>query len=226
MNPYLIMLAAAALMRVVLALSDGSNEAKLATAAATEARASSAARAPASEPALPSFGLDPVHSAALFRIQHLQAGQFWGRINALSGTVAYADDDSAAPQFDVTASLANIDTGSDKLDKNLQGPNFFNALEFPELRFRSTGGTRAGTSRWRVTGEMTIHGVTQIIEVEVEVTGIGLGPTGRKAGFEATAEIQRSAFGMNWGIEKPPRMLGDSVRLIISLEGDEAKVAP
>ena len=71
------------------------------------------AAAPRQEAAAPAtIQLDPVHSFALFRIQHLEAGQFWGRFNALEGSVAYPLDDSAAPAFDVTVKVANADTGS------------------------------------------------------------------------------------------------------------------
>ena len=103
--------------------------------------------------------LDPVHSVALFRIQHLEAGLFWGRFNALEGTVKWTMEPTAAPTFDISAKVANADTGSEKLDGNLQGPNFFNAKEFPTITFKSTGATAAGDRHWMVKGDLTLHGV-------------------------------------------------------------------
>ncbi|MSR42224.1 MAG: YceI family protein, partial [Phycisphaerales bacterium] len=170
-----------------------------------------------------SIKLDAVHSAALFRIQHLGAGFFWGRFNALEGTVQWPLDNSAVPMMDVTAKVANIDTSSEKLDANLQGPNFFNAKEFPDIHFHSTGGTRTSEHIWRIEGDLTLRGVTKSVAAECLVAGIGKGPMGKKVGFECTLTIKRSDFGMSWGIEKPPKMLGDEVRLIIALEGDEVK---
>jgi len=178
-------------------------------------------------PSAATIALDPVHSFALFRIQHLEAGQFWGRFNALEGTVTYPLDDSACPRFDVTVKVANADTGSEKLDGNLQGPNFFNAIEFPTLTFVSSEapGERIGERRWKVRGDLTVRGVKRPVEVDCTVTGIGETPVGRKVGFECLLEIKRSDFGMRWGIENPPKVLGDEVRLVIGLEGDERKAA-
>jgi polyisoprenoid-binding protein YceI len=169
-----------------------------------------------------SITLDPVHSLALFRIHHLQAGLFWGRFNALEGTVRWTLEPRAVPTFDVTAKVANADTGSDKLDGNLQGPNFFNAKEFPTIRFVSSAGTAVGDRHWSIPGELTLRGVTKQVTVDCVATGIGAGPTGPKAGFECTLTIKRSDFGMTWGIEKPAKSLGDEVRLVIALEGDVA----
>lgn len=163
--------------------------------------------------------LDPIHSMALFRIQHLKSGMFWGRLNALAGTVVLDPSGDAAPQFDVTASLDQIDTGSEKLDGNLKGPNFFNAKEFPTLNFKSTSGERVSATTWRVTGEMTIRGQVRSVTVDVEMTGVGGTPVEQHAGFEARCTIKRSDFGMTWGIEKPAAVLSDDVQLIVSLEG-------
>jgi len=183
--------------------------------------AQSAPLAPATA-APQSIALDPVHSLALFRIHHLEAGLFWGRFNALEGTVRWTLESRAVPTFDVTAKVANADTGSDKLDGNLQGPNFFNAKEFPTIRFVSSAGTALGDRHWSIPGELTLRGVTKQVAVDCVATGIGAGPTGPKAGFECTLTIKRSDFGMTWGIEKPAKSLSDEVKLVIALEGDVA----
>jgi polyisoprenoid-binding protein YceI len=179
---------------------------------------------PTHAPAAGELTLDPVHSMALFRIQHLEAGQFWGRINALSGSVAWPMDDSAAPVIKAVADIKNIDTGSEKLDNNLKGPSFFNEKEFPSISFTATGGTRVAERHWTLTGDLSLHGITKPVTVDCVVTGVGKGPAGKKVGFECQVTIKRSEFGMNWGIEKPPKALGDEVRLVIGLEADEAKV--
>ena len=85
--------------------------------------------------------------------------------------------------------------------------------------------TRVSERHWKVKGDLTIRGVTRPVEVDCVVTGIGKGPLGKKVGFECTLEIKRSDFGMKWGIETPPKVLGDAVRLVIGLEGDEKKAA-
>ena len=180
-----------------------------------------AAALPAGAP--PKITLDPVHSVALFRIQHLEAGQFWGRFKALEGEARWTPDSKDAPTFDVTAKVSNADTGTEKLDGNLQGPNFFNAKEFPTIHFTSTGGSALGDRHWTVKGNLTLHGVTKPVEADCVATGIGNGPTGKRVGFECTLTVRRSEFGMKWGIEKPAKALGDEVKLVVALEGELAE---
>jgi polyisoprenoid-binding protein YceI len=162
--------------------------------------------------------LDPVHSMALFRVQHAGAGQFWGRFNEVTGTVEYPRDHSAAPSFDVVIKTASVDTGTAKLDRHLQGPDFFNAREFQEMTFKSTSATRTGDRTWTVQGNLTILGKTVPVEAAVEGTGVVGNPVVAKAGWEATFTIFRSDFGMNWGVDNGA--LGDEVKLVIGLEGD------
>ena len=178
---------------------------------------------PAAQPAAAAMTLDPVHSMALFRIQHLEAGQFWGRFNGVEGSVSWPLDDASAPMIKAIAKVEQVDTGSEKLDGNLKGPNFFNAKEFPEIAFTTTTGTRVGERHWTLTGDLSLHGVTKPVTVDCVVTGVGKGPTGKKVGFECQLTIKRSEFGMTWGIEKPPKALGDEVKLVIGLEADETK---
>jgi polyisoprenoid-binding protein YceI len=178
---------------------------------------------PAAQPAAAAMTLDPVHSMALFRIQHLEAGQFWGRFNGVEGSVSWPLDDASAPMIKAIAKVERVDTGSEKLDGTLKGPNFFNAKEFPEIAFTTTAGTRVGERHWTLTGDLSLHGVTKPVTVDCVVTGVGKGPTGKKVGFECQLTIKRSEFGMTWGIEKPPKALGDEVKLVIGLEADETK---
>lgn len=193
--------------------------------AATAPRAQEGtAPAPASAVAAPgAITLDPVHSMGIFRVHHLEAGYFYGRFKELEGTATWPLDDSAAPTFDVTAKVKNADTGSAKLDGNLQGPNFFNEAEFPTMRFVSKSAKPLGARHYAVTGDFTLRGVTREVEIDCTVTGVGKGPLGQKVGFECLLTIKRSDYGMDWGISKPPKALGDEVKLIVSLEGDVKK---
>ncbi len=169
--------------------------------------------------------LDPIHSMAIFRIQHLGAGFFHGRFNELTGSVQWKLDDSEAPAFDVTAAVNKVDTGSEKLDGNLQGPNFFNQAEFPTLTFRSTSAKKLGERHYTLTGDLTLRGMTKSVEADCTVTGIGKAPGGEKVGFECALTINRADFGMKWGIDAPKGALGSEVKLTIALEGDVAKAA-
>ena len=163
--------------------------------------------------------LDPVHSFGLFRVQHMNAGMFWGRFNDVTGTVIHHEDGSNPPQLEVRCAVESIDTGSEKLDRTMLGPKWFNGKEHEAMTFVSSSGEKVDESHWRLKGDLTIAGVTREVEVMTELTGIGGGPQGRKIGFECTLEINRNAFG----IRILRGAIGDKVSLVVGLEADETK---
>lgn len=166
-----------------------------------------------------SFTLDPVHSAVLFRVHHAGAGQFWGRFNDVTGTVSWPRDDSAAPVCDIEVPVDSIDTGTDKLDRTLQGPDFFNGREFETMTFTGTSATRDGDAGpWHITGDLTLLGRSRPVTAVIEHTGVVGNPVVAKSGWEATFTINRSDYGMDWGVDNGA--LGDEVKIIVSLEGN------
>jgi len=166
-----------------------------------------------------SWKLDPVHSFGLFRVQHMNAGMFWGRFNDVTGTITHHEDGSTPPQLEVRCAVESIDTGSEKLDRTMLGPKWFNGKEHEAMAFVSTSGEQIDATHWKLKGDLTIAGVSREVEVMTELTGIGGGPQGRKIGFECTVEINRNAFG----IRILRGAIGDKVRLVVGLEGDEIK---
>ena len=167
------------------------------------------------------YAIDGVHSKALFRVQHLGAGRFWGRFNDVSGTVMF--DRGVEIRMDVAIRTESVDSGNKDLDKHLMSPDFFNAKEpsCATMTFKSTGCSMGDKGIYMVTGDLTIHGVTKQVTVPVEFTGAADMGRGARAGCETTFSIKRSEYGMNWGVEKG--MLGDEVRITVALEGVEAK---
>ena len=147
-----------------------------------------------------SWKLDPVHSFGLFRVQHMNAGMFWGRFNDVTGTITHQEDGSAPPQLDVRCAVESIDTGSEKLDRTMLGPKWFNGKEHEAMTFVSLLVNKSAT-HWKLKGDLTIAGVSREVEVMTELTGIGGGPQGRKIGFECTVEINRNAFGIRFFAE-------------------------
>ena len=166
-----------------------------------------------------SWQLDPVHSFGLFRVQHMNAGMFWGRFNNVTGTITHHEDGSMPPKLEVHCAVESIDTGSEKLDRTMLGPKWFNGKEHEAMTFVSTSGEKIDSTHWKLKGDLTIAGVSREVEVMTELTGIGGGPQGRKIGFECTVEINRNAFG----IRILRGAIGDKVRLVVGLEGDEMK---
>ena len=117
------------------------------------------------------------------------------------------------------SAVESIDTGSEKLDRTMLGPKWFNGKEHEAMTFVSTSGEKIDATHWKLKGDLTIAGVSREVEVMTELTGIGGGPQGRKIGFECTVEINRNAFGIGFFAE-PSVTRCD---LVVGLEGDEIK---
>lgn len=160
------------------------------------------------------FVVDDVHSMALFRIQHMGAGQFWGRFNDVSGEVKYEEGKSIS--FNISIDVNSVDSGNSKLNAHLQSPDFFNAVEFPKMSFKSTSAKAIGGDRFEVSGELSIHGITKQVSVNIEASKIATMGGKTRAGFEGTFEIKRSDYGMTYGVEQGS--IGDPVRIIIAIE--------
>ena len=164
------------------------------------------------------FNIDSVHSTAIFRVQHLGAGNFYGRFNELEGIIDW--DAEAGPSFDVSIKIESVDSGNEALDRHLKNADFFDAKQFPTMTFKSTGAKKMGDN-WKVMGEMTMHGVTKAVEVDMEFVGRADVGRGDRVGFETTFTVKRSDFGMKWGVENGA--LGDATKIIVSLEGIKAE---
>ncbi|MFO0827649.1 MAG: YceI family protein [Phycisphaerales bacterium] len=180
--------------------------------------------APATKPAASAttaaatYDVDPTHSKALFRVQHLGAGAFWGRFNDVTGTFTGANGSPDGAAFDITVKVDSVDTGTDKLDAHLKSPDFFNAKEHPTLTFKSTSVKKGAKDGWLdVSGDLTMNGVTKPVTAMVEWIGTNEGPMGKRSGYEATLNIKRSDWNINYGVDK--NMVGNDVRLVVSLEG-------
>lgn len=167
------------------------------------------------------FTVDDVHSMALFRVQHFGAGQFWGRFNDIEGNFTFEPGKAEGMKFDITIKVDSIDTANDDLNKHLRSPDFFSAKDFPSMTFKSTSAKKADDMVYDVTGDLTLHGVTKSVVARVEYCGMADMGRGLKAGFEAQLVIKRSDFGIKYGTDKGA--IGDSVKIIVGLEGGVAK---
>jgi polyisoprenoid-binding protein YceI len=160
------------------------------------------------------FEVDPVHSTVVFRIQHMGVSFFQGRFNTIAGHVAL---DAATPGnsvVEITIESGSIDTNNAKRDDDCRGPDLLNASEFPQIGFKSESVKALGKDRFEVAGQLSFHGETKPLTVQVDQTGMGQGRGGQIAGFETTFTIKRSDFGMD-GMQGA---LGDEVRLTLAIE--------
>lgn len=162
--------------------------------------------------------IDPVHSFVIFSVHHLQAGYVYGTFEAgPSGNISYDKSDPEKSSFDVHVDVDSLHTHNSRRDKDLKGPDFFNVKQFPDLTFKSASVKKTGDSTMDVTGDLTLRGVTKLITVSMEMTGVGKGMSGEtRVGFQTNFTIKRSDFGM---LADPDPIIGDEVRIIVALEG-------
>jgi polyisoprenoid-binding protein YceI len=168
--------------------------------------------------------LDPPHSSAQFAIRHMGISTVRGAFTKVTGTV----EDSADPAksaVNVSIDAASIDTRVEMRDKDLRGENFFDVAKYPTITFKSTKVESAGTGKLKVTGDLTMHGVTKQAVLDVDgPTPAFKDPKGKShRGISATTTITRSDFG----ITADAGMVGDSVAIQLDVElVDQAPGAP
>ncbi len=162
------------------------------------------------------YNIDATHSSALFRIQHFGAAWFYGRFNDIAGTMVFDDADPTKTVIDVTVKVESVDTNLEKRETHLKSPDFFDVAQYPNMTFKSKKVTAKGNTTLSVVGDLTIHGVTREVTLDVDRSGTGKDPWGNtRTGAEAVFNIKRSDFF--GGVKQDG--LSDDVRLIISLEG-------
>jgi polyisoprenoid-binding protein YceI len=161
------------------------------------------------------FKVDPVHSFVLFSVQHLGVANTYGRFNDISGTVVFDKDNPSKSSVELSVPVESVDTNSAKRDQSLKSPDYFNAKQYPTLTFKSTKVEGSGDTL-KVSGDLTIHGVTRSLTVDFKKGGEGKGVFGEaRGGGETRFTIKRSDFGMNFQQD----LIGDAVTIILSLEG-------
>lgn len=162
------------------------------------------------------YKVDPVHSSVLFRVKHFDTGYFYGRFNAISGTIVFDKQNPSRSSVSLEVRAESVDTNDPKRDGHLKSPDFFNVRQFPVITFKSTSVKPLKANVWEVRGNFTLLGVTRPLTVQVTLTGEGKDPFGNyRVGFETTFDIKRSNFGMKYMLGP----LSDEVRIILSVEG-------
>jgi polyisoprenoid-binding protein YceI len=161
------------------------------------------------------YAADTAHSSVVYRVKHLNTSFAWGRFNDIKGAFTLDEGNPAEGRFDFQVKADSIDTADPKRDQHLKSPDFFNAVQFPTITFKSQSITRS-TNGYEVTGDLTLHGVTKPITLKVIQTGAGKDMKGTPiAGIETSFTIKRSDFGMS----KMIPAVGDDVWVNVSIEG-------
>ena len=164
--------------------------------------------------------VDTAHSAAGFSVKHLLVSTVRGTLGPIKGTVEYDGKSLESLKADITIDVTQINTGTEGRDKDLKSPNFFDVAQFPTATFKSKRAVADGAGKFKLTGDLTMHGVTKELTLTVEGPSAPLkqGPNLR-VGALATATINRRDWGLQYSrmVEATPAV-SDEVQITIDLE--------
>lgn len=161
---------------------------------------------------------DKAHSRLGFTVTHLGISDVTGSFKNFDVTVNSTKADFSDAKFELTADVNSINTDIEMRDNHLKSPDFFDAAKFPTLTFKSKELKNVGKNKYKLTGDLTLHGVTKPVTMDVLYRGTIENPMSKKptAGFQLTGTIKRSDFGIGGGFPAP--MLSDEV--IIKADGE------
>ncbi len=167
------------------------------------------------------YEIDPVHSTVAFKVRHFFT-EVPGRFKEFSGTITVDPENLENLSTETTIKAASIDTDNEDRDKHLRSADFFDVEKYPEIVFKSKGVESTGDKTGKVTGDLTIHGITREIELDAKLLGKGKGMQGEtKTGWKATTRINRSDFGLNWGkMIEGSAIVGDEVEIELNIEAN------
>lgn len=170
------------------------------------------------------YNLDPYHTTIGFKVKHLMITNVKGGFEKFKGTVVIDENDITNSKVNVSIEIASINTNIAPRDQHLRSSDFFDAAKYPVMTFDSTKVERAGADKLKVTGNLTLRGVTKQVVLNVE------GPSGEikspqgvaKRGASAYLTINRQDFGVSWNkkLDAGGAVVGDDVQIIIDAEFD------
>ncbi|MEU8888827.1 YceI family protein [Streptomyces sp. NPDC048442] len=162
------------------------------------------------------YTIDPSHSSIGFTVRHAMVTNVRGSFPDHEGTLKLDGSDPAASEAFLTIRVASIDTGAEDRDNHLRSADFFDVEAFPEMTFRSTKAELRGGDDYRITGDLTIKGVTRPLSIDLEFNGAATDPFGNeRVGFEGSTTILRSEWGLTWNaaLETGGVLVSDKVKL-------------
>lgn len=176
------------------------------------------------------WDLDTAHASAGFSVKHLGITNVHGTLGAVSGTVEMDDKDITKSKVEASIDVKGIDTRSEKRDNHLKSADFFHVEKFPTAMFKSTKIEKISDTKLKVTGDLTMHGVTKSVTLDTEVTPEVKNPfsgTPTRA-LTATGMVNRQDFGLTWksAAVEAIKVVGDEVKLSIEAELLKKEAAP
>ena len=168
------------------------------------------------------WNLDPVHSAAEFKVRHMMIANVKGKFAGITGRLSLDESDLTQSRVKATIEAATVDTGNADRDTHLKSPDFFDVAQFPTLTFQSARIVRKDEDTLAVTGDLTIRGTTRQVTFEVEgPTPPNKDPWGNlRIGLSAVTKIDRKDFGLTWNaaLEAGGILVGDQVTITLDVQ--------
>lgn len=168
------------------------------------------------------WNIDPAHSSANFSIKHMMIAKVHGGFEKLSGQMSFDAQNPALLKVEANIETASINTREPQRDAHLKSADFFDVEKFPLINFKSTEIQRINDSQLNVVGELTLHGVTKTVTLEVEGLSEELkDPWGNsRIGLTATTKIKRKEFGLGWNaaLEAGGVLVGDDVSITLDVQ--------
>jgi polyisoprenoid-binding protein YceI len=165
--------------------------------------------------------IDPTHSEIHFKVKHLVIATVTGSFDKFEGNLETESDDFSNARIEFSADVNSINTNMPDRDTHLKSPDFFDVASHPKLVFKSKVFKKLSESEYKLTGDITVRGVTHEISLDVEFGGTMKDPWGNiKAGFELTGKLNRKDFGLNWNAitEAGGLVVSEEVKLQLNVE--------
>jgi polyisoprenoid-binding protein YceI len=167
--------------------------------------------------------IDPSHSLAEFSVRHMMVSTVKGRFTDLSGTITLDPSDLRRSSVSAEIQANSVTTADPQRDAHLRSADFFDAEQFPTLRFVSTRVEPVSDERVRIVGDLTIRDQTREVVLDAELNGQGLNPWGKPViGFSAHTSFNRKDFGLNWNValEAGGVLVSDTIKLSLEVEAN------
>jgi polyisoprenoid-binding protein YceI len=171
-------------------------------------------------PAAGTYEIDPMHTSVEFVGRHLMITKVRGRFNEVSGSITIGEEPEAS-YVEAEIGVASVESGDAQRDAHLKSADFFDVEHFPTMTFRSTGVEEGPSGTWKVTGDLTVHGVTRPVTLEVDFDGANASPMGdERIAFSAAADVNREDWGLTWNIalETGGVLVGKKVRIELNVQ--------
>lgn len=165
--------------------------------------------------------IDKSHSKIQFDVAHLVISEVTGQFKSFDGSVLSDKPDFSDAKIEVSIDVNSINTDDEKRDGHLKSPDFFDANKYPKITFKSKSLKKVNNNLYKLTGDLTMHGVTKEVVLDVQFNGIKNDPWGNtKAGFKVTGKINRNDFGLKYNapLEGGGVLIGEEVNITCNVE--------